>query len=155
MKTKFRLGDIICRKNPGQFDYRMSVERITDSYYYCNCIGKSCGQQVDFTEEDDYELLEKSTRKEPEAPAEICVHIYEHDDAYPDLIGRAFIVNSKSTLPRYVRADIANITGQDVYDIWRIYNEVCVEAKIFGHDETNEEVLRRFLEYKQQQTLKK
>ena len=36
------------------------------------------------------------------------------------------------------------LTNADVYDIWRIYNEVCAEGKIFGFDETSQEVLKRF-----------
>jgi len=40
------------------------------------------------------------------------------------------------------------LTNEDVYDIWRIYNEVCAEGKIFGFDETSQEVLKRFLERK-------
>lgn len=43
------------------------------------------------------------------------------------------------------------LTLEDVYDIWRIYNEVCAEGKIFGFDETSQEVLKRFKEYKRQQ----
>ena len=38
------------------------------------------------------------------------------------------------------------LTPEDVYDIWRLYNEVCSEGQIFGHDETSEEVLKRFKE---------
>jgi len=49
---------------------------------------------------------------------------------------------------KYIRADIAELTKEDVYDIWRLYNEVCMEREINGHDETNEEVLRRFKDYK-------
>ena len=40
------------------------------------------------------------------------------------------------------------LTNEDVYDIWRIYNEVCVEGKIFGFDETSQEVLKRFKKIK-------
>lgn len=40
------------------------------------------------------------------------------------------------------------LTNEDVYDIWRIYNEVCEEGQIFGFDETGEEVLKRFKELK-------
>ena len=40
------------------------------------------------------------------------------------------------------------LTLEDVYDIWRLYNKVCSEGQIFGHDETSEEVLKRFKEYK-------
>ena len=36
------------------------------------------------------------------------------------------------------------LTNEDVYEIWRIYNEVCEEGQIFGFDETSEEVLKRF-----------
>ena len=36
------------------------------------------------------------------------------------------------------------LTNEDVYDIWRIYNEVCSEGKILGFDETSQEVLKRF-----------
>ena len=39
------------------------------------------------------------------------------------------------------------LTNADVYDIWRIYNEVCTEGKIFGFDETSQEVLKRFKSY--------
>lgn len=41
------------------------------------------------------------------------------------------------------------LTNADVYDIWRIYNEVCTEGKILGFDETSQEVLKRFKDYKQ------
>ena len=40
------------------------------------------------------------------------------------------------------------LTNEDVYDIWRIYNEICVEGKIFGFDETSQEVLKRFKKLK-------
>lgn len=40
------------------------------------------------------------------------------------------------------------LTIEDVYDIWRLYNEVCSEGQIFGHDETNEEVLKRYKKMK-------
>ncbi len=36
------------------------------------------------------------------------------------------------------------LTNEDVYDIWRIYNEVCAEGEILGFDETSQEVLKRF-----------
>jgi len=41
------------------------------------------------------------------------------------------------------------LTNEDVYDIWRIYNEVCAEGKIFGFDETSQEVLKRFRDFKE------
>ena len=40
------------------------------------------------------------------------------------------------------------LTLEDVYDIWRLYNEVCSEGQIFGHDETSEEVLKRYKKMK-------
>ena len=36
------------------------------------------------------------------------------------------------------------LTNADIYDIWRIYNEVCAEGEIYGFDETSQEVLKRF-----------
>ena len=42
------------------------------------------------------------------------------------------------------------LTNADVYDIWRIYNEVCTEGKIFGFDETSQEVLKLFRERKEE-----
>ena len=36
------------------------------------------------------------------------------------------------------------LTNADIYDIWRIYNEVCAEGKILGFDETSQEVLKRY-----------
>ena len=41
------------------------------------------------------------------------------------------------------------LTNEDVYDIWRIYNEVCTEGKIFGFDETSQEVLKRFKDFRE------
>ena len=41
------------------------------------------------------------------------------------------------------------LKNEDVYDIWRIYNEVCLEGKILGFDETSQEVLKRFKERKE------
>jgi hypothetical protein len=46
------------------------------------------------------------------------------------------------------KKDLA-LTNADVYDIWRLYNEVCAEGQIFGFNETSEEVLKRFNEYKE------
>ena len=40
------------------------------------------------------------------------------------------------------------LTNADVYDIWRIYNEVCAEGEILGFDETSQEVLKRFKDLK-------
>ena len=40
------------------------------------------------------------------------------------------------------------LTNIDVYDIWRIYNEVCLEGEIHGLEETSQEVLKRFKDYK-------
>ncbi|MCR5270537.1 MAG: hypothetical protein K6D91_05920 [Prevotella sp.] len=42
------------------------------------------------------------------------------------------------------------LTNEDVYDIWRIYNEVCAEGKILGSDETSQEVLKRFKDLKKE-----
>ena len=48
---------------------------------------------------------------------------------------------------RQAEKDLA-LTNADVYDIWRIYNEVCAEGEINGFDETSQEVLKRFNEYR-------
>lgn len=66
----------------------------------------------------------------------------------------------KSVFDKYEKQRYAFICGymqaekdkelslEDVYDIWRIYNDVCTEGVILGHDETSQEVLKRFKERK-------
>lgn len=45
----------------------------------------------------------------------------------------------------YIQAEKdMELTNADVYDICRIYNEVCTEGKILGFDETSQEVLKRY-----------
>ena len=55
---KFKIGDIVQKKNPKEFDYKMKVVKIGDTYYYCNNIGKFSGWVLAFENEDDYEIVQ-------------------------------------------------------------------------------------------------
>lgn len=54
--TRFRVGDVIHRKHPGEYDRDMRVARIEADYYLCDVIGKFCSEMIYFSEEHDYEL---------------------------------------------------------------------------------------------------
>jgi hypothetical protein len=57
IERKFKVGDIIRKKNRGKFDKDMEVKRIAKDYYFCDHIGQFSGEPIYFTEEDNYELL--------------------------------------------------------------------------------------------------
>lgn len=74
---------------------------------------------------------------------EKALNLYPMIGSYDNLMRREGFIEGY----RQAEKDLA-LTNADVYDIWRLYNEVCAEGKIFGFDETSQEVLKRFNEIK-------
>lgn len=58
---KFKVGDKIRRKTPSSCDKDMQVARIEKDYYICNHIGKFSSEEVPFSKQSSYELIEQKS----------------------------------------------------------------------------------------------